>query len=205
MSVRVPGYVVSTTPRELRLYPISRLTVTVKLNHCAFENANGLNEEGKFVADEREAWSEHHPSTRMEKEFIEQNGFVEYGRRSGAGKTEDDRQQKTPHICSAVAGARRGRAWHFNSGPRRRWPIGDRPRVLWPLLDPQCRNLPKTGHKSAGGALSHLPADRGHGADEQGSWRRAAPRPAPLAAAPLPRPRNNNPRQHKAHSAGGRP
>ena len=64
MSVRVPGYVVSTTPRELRLYPISRLTVTVKLNHCAFENANGLNEEGKFVADEREAWSEHHPSTR---------------------------------------------------------------------------------------------------------------------------------------------
>ena len=54
--------------------------MTVKLNHCAFENAKRLIEEGKFVADERDAWSEHHPSTRMEKEFIEQNGFAEYGK-----------------------------------------------------------------------------------------------------------------------------
>ena len=71
MSVRVPGYVESTTRRELRLYrflaSLRTDAVTVKLNHCAFENAKRLIEEGKFVADGREAWSEHHPSTRMER------------------------------------------------------------------------------------------------------------------------------------------
>jgi len=54
--------------------------VTVKLNNSAFEHAKRLIEEGKFINDERDAWSDHHPSTRTENEFIETNGFCEYSK-----------------------------------------------------------------------------------------------------------------------------
>jgi cobalamin biosynthesis Mg chelatase CobN len=54
--------------------------MTVKLNGCAYEHAKKLLEQGRFVDDEREAWSEHHPSTLTEKEFIEKHGFSEYGK-----------------------------------------------------------------------------------------------------------------------------
>jgi hypothetical protein len=52
--------------------------MTVKLNERAYEHAKRLIEEGKFVDDERDAWSDHHPSTQTEEEFIEKNGFSEY-------------------------------------------------------------------------------------------------------------------------------
>ena len=52
--------------------------MTVKLNGRAYEHAKRLIEEGKFIDDERDAWAEHHPSTRTENEFIEKNGFSEY-------------------------------------------------------------------------------------------------------------------------------
>jgi hypothetical protein len=54
--------------------------MTVKLNGRAYEQAKRLIEEGKFIDDEREAWSDHHPSTQMEKEFIDNNGFSEYSK-----------------------------------------------------------------------------------------------------------------------------
>ncbi|MBV8090432.1 MAG: hypothetical protein JO139_12815 [Alphaproteobacteria bacterium] len=54
--------------------------MTVKLNNCAYEHAKRLIEEGKFIDDEREAWSDHHPSTHIENEFIDENGFSEYGK-----------------------------------------------------------------------------------------------------------------------------
>jgi len=54
--------------------------MTVKLNQPAYEYAKRLIEKSKFVDDEREAWSDHHPSTRMEQEFIDKNGFSEYGK-----------------------------------------------------------------------------------------------------------------------------
>ena len=54
--------------------------MTVKLNEGAYERAKRLIEEGKFVDDERDAWSDHHPSTQTEEEFIEKNGFSEYGK-----------------------------------------------------------------------------------------------------------------------------
>jgi len=54
--------------------------VSVKLNERAYEHAKRLIEEGKFTDDERDAWSDHHPSTQTENEFIEKNGFSEYGR-----------------------------------------------------------------------------------------------------------------------------
>jgi len=54
--------------------------MTVKLNGRAYEHAKRLIEEGKFIDDERDAWSDHHPSTQIENEFVEKNGFVEYGK-----------------------------------------------------------------------------------------------------------------------------
>ncbi len=53
--------------------------MTVKLNQRAYQHAKRLIEEGKFTDDERDAWSDHHPSTQIENEFIEKNGFFEYG------------------------------------------------------------------------------------------------------------------------------
>jgi hypothetical protein len=56
--------------------------MTVKLNGRAYEHAKRLIEEGKFIDDERDAWSDHHPSTQTENEFIEKNGdgFFEYSK-----------------------------------------------------------------------------------------------------------------------------
>jgi len=54
--------------------------MTVNLNEGAYEHAKRLIDEGKFINDERDAWSDHHPSTRTENEFIEKNGFSEYSK-----------------------------------------------------------------------------------------------------------------------------
>lgn len=54
--------------------------MTVKLNQRAYEHAKRLIEQGRFINDERDAWSDHHPSTRTENEFIEKNGFSEYSK-----------------------------------------------------------------------------------------------------------------------------
>jgi len=70
--------------------------MTVKLNGRAYEHAKRLIEEGKFIDDEREAWSDHHPSTQMEKEFIDKNGFSEYSKWFLAVNNEY-RQDKNRH------------------------------------------------------------------------------------------------------------
>jgi hypothetical protein len=54
------------------------LVMTVKLNRTAFDYAKDLIKAGRFVFDERDAWSEHQPSTREENDFIERHGFEEY-------------------------------------------------------------------------------------------------------------------------------
>ena len=54
--------------------------MTVKLNNRAYDYAKGLIQEGKFVFDERDSWSEHRPSAQKENEFIQQHGMTEYGR-----------------------------------------------------------------------------------------------------------------------------
>lgn len=51
----------------------------VKLNQAAFDRAKQLIEKGRVVADERDAWSEHQPSTDAENRFIEEHGRREYG------------------------------------------------------------------------------------------------------------------------------
>jgi hypothetical protein len=54
--------------------------MTVMLNSPGYEHARRLIEEGKFTDDERDAWSDHHPSTQTEKEFIDKNGFSKYSK-----------------------------------------------------------------------------------------------------------------------------
>jgi hypothetical protein len=53
--------------------------MTVKLNNRAYEYAKGLIQQGKFVFDERDAWSGHRASAQRENEFIQQHGLAEYG------------------------------------------------------------------------------------------------------------------------------
>src|SRR3977135_3511294 len=55
-------------------------SMAVTLNRRAFEHAKKLIGEGKFVFDERDAWSEHQPSTKEENELIRLHGLPESGR-----------------------------------------------------------------------------------------------------------------------------
>jgi hypothetical protein len=52
----------------------------VQLNKRAFNHAKARIEEKHVVRDERDAWSEHQPSTEQENTFIESHGFEEYGK-----------------------------------------------------------------------------------------------------------------------------
>ena len=54
--------------------------MAVILNKSAFEHAKQLVSEGKVVVDERDAWSEHQPSTQEENDFIKAHGFASYGK-----------------------------------------------------------------------------------------------------------------------------
>ena len=54
--------------------------MAVKLNRTAFEHAKELITKGRFVYDDRDAWSEHQPSAQQENDFIRLHGFGEYGK-----------------------------------------------------------------------------------------------------------------------------
>jgi hypothetical protein len=54
--------------------------MAVTLTARAYEHAKELINEGRFVFDERDAWSEHQPSAQEENDFIRRHGFAEYGK-----------------------------------------------------------------------------------------------------------------------------
>jgi hypothetical protein len=54
--------------------------VAVELNRRAYEHARELINSGKFVFDDRDAWSDHQPSAQAENEYIQEHGIAEYGR-----------------------------------------------------------------------------------------------------------------------------
>jgi hypothetical protein len=54
--------------------------MAVKLNKRAYEHAQELIKAGKHVLDDRDAWSEHQPSSQQENDFLERQGFSEYSR-----------------------------------------------------------------------------------------------------------------------------
>jgi hypothetical protein len=100
--------------------------MAVTLNDTAYEHAKRLISEGRFVADERDAWSEHQPSTQRKNEFIRQHGFGEYGRWHlgiDDAEPEDSKQHyKFPygdfrdvHRCGVLsAESRAGQYKHFD-------------------------------------------------------------------------------------------
>jgi hypothetical protein len=68
--------------------------MAVKLNNRAFEHATKLIEQGNFVFDERDMWSEHQPSAQDENEYIKKHGFGEYGKWYLGIDTEEDEDTK---------------------------------------------------------------------------------------------------------------
>ena len=54
--------------------------MAVKLNSRSFDFAKRLIEEGRYVFDDRDAWSEHQPSAEREDEFIRVYGIREFAR-----------------------------------------------------------------------------------------------------------------------------
>jgi hypothetical protein len=54
--------------------------MAAKLYEPAFEHAKRLIEEGKYVYDDRDMWSEHQPSSEEEGEFIRLHGIDEYAK-----------------------------------------------------------------------------------------------------------------------------
>jgi hypothetical protein len=54
--------------------------MAVKRNERAFDHARDLIAVGKYVIDDRDAWSEHQPSARQENDYIERHGIAEYAR-----------------------------------------------------------------------------------------------------------------------------
>jgi hypothetical protein len=54
--------------------------MAVRLNRQAFEHAKDLITTGMFVADQRDAWSEHEPSAADENDFIRKHGYDEFGK-----------------------------------------------------------------------------------------------------------------------------
>jgi hypothetical protein len=54
--------------------------MAVKLHQPGYDHAKTLIGEGHLVLDDRDAWSEHQPSTREENEFIAEHGWDAYGR-----------------------------------------------------------------------------------------------------------------------------
>jgi hypothetical protein len=52
----------------------------VILNKHAYEHAKRLVEKGSYVFDEKDLWSDHQLSPQEENEYIEENGFEEFGK-----------------------------------------------------------------------------------------------------------------------------
>jgi hypothetical protein len=52
--------------------------MAVKLRKTSLDFAVRLVEEGRFVYDERDAWSEHQPSASAENDFIAHYGWTDY-------------------------------------------------------------------------------------------------------------------------------
>ncbi len=98
--------------------------MTVKLNQTAFDHAKTLIHEGRVVFDERDAWSEHQPSTRQENEFIGRHGLAAYAKwHLGIDTGEDDDSKgrykfpygdfKDIHRCGVLAAESRAGQYKY--------------------------------------------------------------------------------------------
>jgi hypothetical protein len=53
--------------------------MAVMLNRRGYDRARSLIEDGRYVLDRRDDWSEHQPTTPQANAFIEEHGIAEYG------------------------------------------------------------------------------------------------------------------------------
>jgi hypothetical protein len=68
--------------------------MVVKLNRQAYEHATNLIEQGKFVFDEKDMWSEHQPSAQEENAYLREHGFGDYGKWYLGIDTAEDEETK---------------------------------------------------------------------------------------------------------------
>jgi len=68
--------------------------MAVELNRRGFDHARKLIAAGRYVIDDRDAWSEHQPSTRQENDFIKKHGIGEYARWHLGIDNEEDADNK---------------------------------------------------------------------------------------------------------------
>ena len=76
----------------------TRECVTFALSLLYFEHAKKLIEQGKFVFDEKDMWSEHQPSAQDENEYLRAHGFGEYGKWYLGIDTEEDEEIIAPAL-----------------------------------------------------------------------------------------------------------
>ena len=100
--------------------------MAVKLNREAFNYAKELVSDGRFVFDERDAWSEHQPSTQEENDFIERHGidaFAKWHLGINDERPEDTKGHyefpygdfRNVHRCGVIsAESRAGQYKHFD-------------------------------------------------------------------------------------------
>ena len=99
--------------------------MSVKLNKQAFEHAKNLIEQGKFVFDERDMWSEHQPSAQEENEYLKEHGFGEYRKWYLGIDTEEDEETKgrykfpygdfeKVHRCGVLSAESRAGQYKYN-------------------------------------------------------------------------------------------
>ena len=100
--------------------------MTTTLNKSGFEYAKQLINKGCFVADERDDWSEHQPSTEEENKFIQEHGMAEFGKWHLGIDEEHDQQTKgrykfpygdfrNVHRCAVIsAESRAGQYKHYD-------------------------------------------------------------------------------------------
>ena len=98
--------------------------MTVKLNEPAFEQAKRLIEQGKYVIDEKDQWSEHQPSTDEENAYLQAHGIKEYGKWYLGVDTDEDKDNKgrykfpygdfvKVHRCGVLSAESRAGQYHY--------------------------------------------------------------------------------------------
>jgi hypothetical protein len=100
--------------------------MTVKLHQAGFDHARRCINDGQYVIDGRDAWSEHQPKAADENAFIERHGWGAYGQWHLGIDDEVDEDKKSHwkfpygdfkkvHMCGVLAAeSRSGQRKYFD-------------------------------------------------------------------------------------------
>jgi hypothetical protein len=100
--------------------------MAVKLSSTSFDYARQLIKDGKFVPDDRDAWSEHQPSAEEENSYLQEHGIADYSRWYLGIDDEEDPDNKgrykfpygdfeKVHRCGVLAAeSRAGQRKHYD-------------------------------------------------------------------------------------------